>query len=94
MYWNCTQAYAVPKADNSLRLVTLKALQQQHDFKGVLDVDQNADALLNELGVTELGVQGIASKLASATTKKKRPGFVGPQQLAKNWKICLHQCSI
>ena len=70
-------------------MITLKALQHQQDFEGVLDVDQYAEALLNELGVTESGAQGIGSKLASATTKKKRPGFVGPQQLAKNWKIGL-----
>ena len=71
------------------RLFTLKALQQQQDFRGVLDIDQYADALMNELGVSELGAQGMASKLASATTRKKRPGFVGPEQLAKNWKIGL-----
>ena len=40
---------------------------------------------MDELGVTELGELG--SKLASATTVRKRPGFVDAHKLAKNWKI-------
>ena len=64
--------------------VSLKALKQQDDYKGVLDIDQYAEALLDELGVEELG-----RKLASVATTKERSGFVGPQQLADNWKIGL-----
>ena len=54
------------------------------------DIDHYAESLMNELGVTEAGrMDEMASKLASATTTRKRPGFVGPQQLARNWKIGL-----
>ena len=40
---------------------------------------------MDELGVTEIGAVG--RKLASATTVRKRPGYVDAQKLAKNWKI-------
>ena len=68
-FGDADQAHMHPAGDNALaykepadgdvceagdpRLVTLKALQQQQGFKGVLDVDQYAEALMNELGVTE-----------------------------------------
>ena len=71
------------------RMCTLKALQRQQDYAGVSDIDKYADALMKELGVTENATQTLAAKLASATTRKKRPGFVEPQQLARNWKIGL-----
>ena len=69
--------------------VSLKALQTQQDYSGVHDIDQYAEALMRELGVTEAGAQGLGAKLASATTRRKRPGHVGPEQLARNWKIGL-----
>ena len=72
------------------RSVSLKALQQQDNYYGVLDIDQYADALLEELGVVEnRALAMLGSTLASATTTKKRHGFVEAQQLAKNWKIGL-----
>jgi len=69
--------------------VTLKSLQQQDSYTGALDIDRYAEALMNELGVTETGMEDLAYKLAASTTTKKRPGFVGPEKLAKNWKIGL-----
>ena len=66
------------------RCVSIKTLQERRDYAGVHDIDQYAEALMEELGVSEIG-----ARLASATTKKKRPGHVGPEQLAKNWKIGL-----
>ena len=87
---NIAVAQARGQFDKDPRTATIKALQQQQDYKGVLDIDQYAQALMNELGVTEAGAMDhFGSKLASATTKRKRPGFIGPEQLAKNWKIGL-----
>ena len=40
---------------------------------------------MQELGVTELGALG--RKLATATTTKKRPGFVDAETLARHWRI-------
>ena len=76
---------------SSERPVTLNALWcNEQDYLGVHDMDHYAESLMNELGVTEAGrMDEMASKLASATTTRKRPGFVGPQQLARNWKIGL-----
>ena len=74
---------------SSERKVTLHALKCKEDYLGVHDIDHYAESLMNELEVTESGMQGMASKLASATTTRKRSGFVGPELLAKNWKIGL-----
>ena len=72
------------------RSVSLKALQQRDSYRGVLAIDQYAETLMNELGVVEMvSVAELGAKLASATTRKKRPGFVEAQQLSKNWKIGL-----
>jgi hypothetical protein len=57
------------------------------DHHGALDVDSYAEALLDELGVTENYMDSLARKLAANATKKKRKGFVSAEKLAQNWGI-------
>ena len=68
---------------------SLKSMQHLDSYSGVRDIDQYADSLLLELGVTEAGAQDLGSKLAAATTQRRRPGFVNAEKLAKNWRIGL-----
>ena len=67
------------------RPLSLKAMQQEQRHHAALEVDRYAEALMQELGVTELGALG--RKLATATTTKKRPGFVDAETLARHWRI-------
>ena len=66
------------------RGVKLSALQQSEGYRGTDDIDSYAEALLLEMGVGEKGLQDMTNRLATAKTTRKRPGFVGPEQLAKN----------
>ena len=68
---------------------TISSLQQDDSYRGATDLDSYADALLTELGVSESALHDMASSLAAAKTRKKRPGFVDAAKLAKNWKIGL-----
>ena len=68
-------------------LLSLKALQQHAG--AAIDVASYADLLMAELGVTEKGMQDLGHRLAATTTTKERAGFVGAEQLARNWKIGL-----
>jgi hypothetical protein len=67
----------------------LQEEQAEHylDHQGPLDVDSYAEALLNELGVTENYMDSLAHRLAANVTKQKRKGFVGAEKLAQNWGI-------
>ena len=74
------------------KLSRLEVLRESQRHTDALDVDMYAEALLDELGVEELGrnLGALGVSLASGTTiKKKRKGFVSPEKLAKNWKIGL-----
>ena len=64
-----------------------RVIQSVHSLRNqrtniALDVDSFAESLLHEDQL-----QGLAHILASATTVKKRKGFVDANKLAKNWKI-------
>ena len=67
--------------------VTLKSLQIEQEHHAALEVDRYAEVLLSELGVTERGLHSLASNLAGVKTTRQRPGFVGAEKLARNWKI-------
>ena len=75
------------KGSTAMRRLSLsvKAMQQEQTHHAALEVDRFAEAMMRELGVTELG--DLGRKLATATTVKKRPGFVDAETLARNWKI-------
>jgi hypothetical protein len=57
------------------------------DHHGALDVDSYAEALLDELRVTENYMDSLAHRLAANVTNRKRKGFVGAEKLAQNWGI-------
>ena len=77
------------------KTVSLKSLKQRDSCRGVLAIDQYAETLMNELGVIEnSGVAPLGAKLASATTRKKRHGFIEAQQLAEKWKKILQMTQI
>ena len=76
-------------AKEASKYVSIKSLQTDMAGAGAIDVDCYADLLLKELGVMELGLDKLASKLVGVSTTKQRPGFVTAEKLAKNWKIGL-----
>ena len=67
--------------------VTLKSLQIEQEHHAALEVDRYAEVLLSELGVSERGLHSLASTVAGVKTARQRPGFVGAEKLARNWKI-------
>ena len=79
-----TEERAMKPREPSRTMASLATLKDAQKHSDALDVDMYAEALLDELGVTELG-----RRLATGTTVKKRKGFVSPEKLSKNWKIGL-----
>ena len=69
--------------------VELKTLQREEGYRGVLDIDQYASSLMEQLSINDSTLDELGATLAMATTRKKRPGHVGAEQLAKNWRIGL-----
>ena len=64
-----------------------KSLQIEQEHHAALEVDRYAEVLLSELGVSERGLHSLASTLAGVRTTTQRPGFVGAEKLARNWKF-------
>ena len=57
---------------SSEKQVSLRSLMQREGFKGVLEVDEYAAALMEELGVKELSLEEVVgAELAMAQTKKR-----------------------
>jgi len=78
-----TQAYTT----STSKLMSLR-LEQQHS--PALDVDRYAEALLEELGVTEDPFEGTeSSTIGAVSSVPKRKGFINAEKLAKNWRIGL-----
>ena len=78
----------IDQGDNSMQprppsrvIHSVRSLKDQRTHLP-LDVDSFAESLLHG----DL-LQGLSHILASATTVKKRKGFVDANKLAKNWKI-------
>ena len=67
----------------SRKVQSVETLKSQ-SAGGAIDLDSFAEALLAEAGIGT-GIEAISSRLAAATTVKKRKGFVDAEKLSKNW---------